>query len=81
MIYHVSVYTMPGKTLKNHTITINLKFQLSIWNDKFELPNGSYSISDVQDYFEYILNNTEKRLKKLKTESHLKLTQDIILSF
>ena len=20
------------------------------WNDKFELPDGSYSVSDVQDY-------------------------------
>ena len=25
------------------------------WNDKFELPDGSYSISDIQDYLEYIL--------------------------
>ena len=25
------------------------------WNDKFELLDGSYSASDVQDYFEYIL--------------------------
>ena len=25
------------------------------WSDKFELPDGSYSISDIQDYFEYIL--------------------------
>ena len=24
-------------------------------DDKFELPDGSYSASDVQDYFEYIL--------------------------
>ena len=24
-------------------------------DDKFELPNGSYSVSDVQDYFEYNL--------------------------
>ena len=24
-------------------------------NDKFELPDGSYSMSDIQDYFEYIL--------------------------
>ena len=24
-------------------------------NDKFELPDGSYSVSDIQDYFEYIL--------------------------
>ena len=25
------------------------------WRDEFELPDGSYSISDIQDYFEYIL--------------------------
>ena len=25
------------------------------WNDKFELSDGSYSVSDIQDYFEYIL--------------------------
>ena len=23
-------------------------------NDKFELPDGSYSVADIQDYFEYI---------------------------
>ena len=23
--------------------------------DKFELPDGSYSVSDIQDYTEYIL--------------------------
>ena len=22
------------------------------WNDKFELPDGFYSVSDIQDYFE-----------------------------
>ena len=25
------------------------------WNEEFELPDGSYSTSDIQDYFEYIL--------------------------
>ena len=25
------------------------------WNDKFTLPDESYSVSDIQDYFEYIL--------------------------
>ena len=36
----------------------NNKFKISAptWNDKFELPDGSYSISDIQDYFQYILN-------------------------
>ena len=35
----------------------NNKFKISTrtWNDEFELPGGSYSVSDNQDYFEYIL--------------------------
>ena len=35
----------------------NNKFKISAptWNDKFELPYGSYSVSDIEDYFEYIL--------------------------
>ena len=24
------------------------------WNDEFKLPDGSYSVSDIQDYTEYI---------------------------
>ena len=26
-----------------------------MWNEKFELPDGSYFVSDIQDYFEYIM--------------------------
>ena len=35
----------------------NHKFKISAptWNEEFELPDGSYSVSDIQDYFEYIL--------------------------
>ena len=33
----------------------NFKISASTWNEEFELPDGSYSISDIQDYFEYIL--------------------------
>ena len=42
----------------------NNKFKISAptWCDKFELPDGLYSISDIQDYFEYILKNMEKIL-------------------
>ena len=44
----------------------NNKFKTSAptWNEKFTLPDGSYSISDIQDFFEYILKkhgeNTDK---------------------
>ena len=44
-------------TSKNIKSTYNNnKFKISAptWNDEFELPDGSYSLSDIQDYFEYI---------------------------
>ena len=42
----------------------NNKFKISAptWNDEFELPDESYSVSDIQDYFEDILKNMEKIL-------------------
>ena len=35
----------------------NNKFKISpqTWSDEFQIPDVSYSISDIQDYFEYIL--------------------------
>ena len=45
-------------TWKNIKISYkNNKFKISAptWSDEFELPDGSYSISDIQDYFECIL--------------------------
>ena len=33
------------------------------WNDKFELSDGSYSVSDIQDYIEYIIKNHETLIK------------------
>ena len=37
------------------------KFKISgpTWNEEFELPDGSYSVSDMQDYFEYIFKKHE----------------------
>ena len=34
----------------------NNKFKISAptWNEEFELPDGSYSVSNIQDYFKYI---------------------------
>ena len=40
------------------------KISAPTWNEEFTLPDGSYSISYIQDYFEYILkkhwDNTDK---------------------
>ena len=32
------------------------------WNDEFELLDGSYLISDIQDYFEYILKKHNENI-------------------
>ena len=66
----------------------NNKFKISAptWSDEFELPDGSCSISDIQDYFEYILlsivkvliTHQSKSLKvKMKIGLHLQLKMDI----
>ena len=48
-------------TWKNAKLYKSNRFKVSAstWNDKFELPDGLYSTSDIQDYFEC----TIKRLK------------------
>ena len=49
--------------MKKHKRSFNNnKFKISAptWNDKFESPDGSYSVSDVQDYSEYILKKHGK---------------------
>ena len=40
----------------------NNKFKItsSKWNENFELPDGLYSTSDIQDYFDYIIKKHEK---------------------
>ena len=40
----------------------NNKFKTSAptWNDGFDLPDSSYSISDIQSYFEFIIKKHKK---------------------
>ena len=35
----------------------NNKFKNNTWNNTFDLPDVYYSIADIQDYFEFIINN------------------------
>ena len=44
------------KNIKNSYNNNKFKISAPTWNDEFELPDGSYSLSDIQDYFEYILS-------------------------
>ena len=43
----------------------NNKFKISVptWNDTFDLPDGSYSIPEIQHYFEFIIKKHENLTK------------------
>ena len=51
------IFIKLGKTSSQNTI----KFKISAptWNDTFDLPDGSYSIANIQDYFEFIIKKHE----------------------
>ena len=49
--YETLLFITHGKTENNN----KFKIESPTWNDKIELPHGSCSVTDIQDYFEYIL--------------------------
>ena len=51
---NLSIY-YTWKNIKNAYNNNRFKKTALTWNDKFELPDGSCSVSDIQDYFEGIL--------------------------
>ena len=54
------------RNLKSSYNNNKLKISAPPWNDKFELPDGSYSVSNIQDCFEYIL---KKKLENIDNPS------------
>ena len=57
-LLNLSIYHTWKNIKSSHN---NNKFKISAptWNDEFELPDGSYSISNIQDYSEYIKKHRE----------------------
>ena len=41
------------------------------WNDKFELPDGSYFVSNIQDYFKYILKNPREDIDNPSIQKYI----------
>ena len=50
---NLSIY-YTQKNIKKSYKNNKIKISAPTWNEVFELPDVSYSISDIQDYFEYI---------------------------
>ena len=57
-LVNLSIY-YTWKNIKFAYNTNKFKISAPTWNDKFELPDGSYSISDIQDCFQFIIKKHE----------------------
>ena len=51
------------KNIKTEYNKNKFKISAPTWNETFDLPNSSYIISDIQDYFEFIINKHETLTK------------------
>ena len=47
------------KNIRKQYKNSKLKIIISTWNDEFELSDGSYSVSNFQNYIEYIIKKHE----------------------
>ena len=47
------------KNIRQQYRNNKLKILASTWNDEFELPDESYSVSGIQDYIKYIIKEHE----------------------
>ena len=59
------MFTIHVKNRKRSYNNDKFKISAPTWNDKLELPDGSYYISDIQGYFEYILKNDIEKIDNL----------------
>ena len=55
---NLSIY-YTWKNIKSEYNNNKFKISAPTWNDTFDLPDGSYSIVDIQDYFEFIIKKHE----------------------
>ena len=55
---NLSIY-YTWKNIKSDYSNNKFKISAPTWNDTFDLPGGSYSIADIQDYFEFIIKKYE----------------------
>ena len=53
---NLSIY-YTWKSIKSEYNNNKFKISAPTLSDTFDLPDGSYSVSDIQDYFEYNIKN------------------------
>ena len=83
---NLSIY-YTWKNIKSSYKNNKFKIYAPTLSDKFELPDGSYSISDIEDYFQHILKKYSENVdnpsikiyvNKIENRVTFKIKMDII---
>ena len=74
---NLSIY-YTWKNIKNSYNNNKFKISAPTWNDRFDLSDGSYSVSDVQNYFKYILKQLGENVKNPSIEIYINKIKDRI---
>ena len=57
-VANLSIY-YTWKNIKSEYNNNKFKISAPTWNDTFDLPGGSYSIANIQDYSEFIIKKDD----------------------
>ena len=67
---NISIY-YTWKNIKSSYNNNEFKISAPTRNDKFELPDRSYSVSNIPDYFEYIFKNHGENIDNPSVEEYV----------
>ena len=76
---NLSIY-YTWKNIKSSYNNNKVKISAATWNEEFTLPDDSYSVSGIQDYFEYILKKHRENTDKLSIQIYINKIENRITS-
>ena len=62
LLYQTLAFTKTWKNIKKSYKKSKFKILVPMWNEEFELPDGSCYVSDILNYFECVLKNMRQLL-------------------
>ena len=72
VLSNLSIYYI-WKNIKSSYNNSKFKISAPTWNDKFEVQDGSYSVSDIQDYFEYTLKKHGENIDNSPVKKYMQI--------
>ena len=78
-LVNLSIY-YTWKNIKSEYNNNKFKISAPTWNDTFDLPDGSYSIADIQDYFEFIIKKHETLTENSPVQIYVNKIKNRIVS-